>query len=138
MKPYERNYLTHDLELVAIIFALKIWGHFLFGETCEIYTNHKSLKYLFFQKELNMRQRQWLELLKDYYCIIQHHPEKANVVADALSRKSVGFLATIKGCQRQLLDDLRSLRVHISVHDLGALVANFRVQPELVGRIMSL
>ena len=98
LKPYERNYPTHDLELAMVIFALKIWRHFLFGETYEIYTNHKSLKYLFSQKELNMGQRQWLKLLKDYDCIIQYHSGKTNVVADALSRKSVGFLATIKGC----------------------------------------
>ncbi|RVW12093.1 Retrovirus-related Pol polyprotein from transposon 17.6 [Vitis vinifera] len=105
LKPYERNYPTHDLELAAVVFALKIWRHFLFGETCEIFTDHKSLKYLFSQKELNMRQRRWIELLKDYDCIIQYHPGKANVVADALSRKSVGSLAAIRGCQRQLLED---------------------------------
>ena len=100
LKPYERNYSTHDLELATVIFALKIWGHFLFGKTCEIYTDHKSLKYLFSQKELNMRQRRWLELLKNYDCIIQYHSGKANVIDDALSRNSIGFLATIKGCQR--------------------------------------
>ena len=70
LKPYERNYPTHYLELVAVIFALKIWRHFHFGETCEIFTNDKSLKHLFSQKELNMRQRRWKELLKDYDCII--------------------------------------------------------------------
>ena len=100
LKSFERNYPTHDLELVAMIFALKIWRHFLFGETCEIFIDHKSLKYLFSQKELNMRQRKWFELLKDYDCIIQYHPGKANVVADALNRKTVGSLATIRGCQR--------------------------------------
>ncbi|RVW67492.1 Transposon Ty3-I Gag-Pol polyprotein [Vitis vinifera] len=126
LKPYERNYPTHDLELAAVVFALKIWRHFLFGETCEIFTDHKSLKYLFSQKELNMRQRRWIELLKDYDCIIQYHPGKANVVADALSRKSVGSLAAIRGCQRQLLEELRSLQVHFRVMGLGALVANFR------------
>nr|CAN79605.1 hypothetical protein VITISV_011118 [Vitis vinifera] len=123
-KPYEQNYLTHDLELAVVIFALKIWRHFLFGETCEIFTYHKSLKYLFSQKESNMRQRKWIELLKDYDCIIQYHPRKANVVADALNRKFVGPLAAI--------------RVHIRVLDLRALVANFRVQPNLVGRIKAL
>ncbi|KAL6321014.1 hypothetical protein AAG906_011987 [Vitis piasezkii] len=122
----------------AVVFALKIWRHFLFGETREIFTYHKSLKYLFSQKELNMRQRRWIELLKDYDCIIQYHPGKANVVADALSRKSVGSLAAIKGCQRQLLEDLRSLQVHMRVLDSRALVANFRVQPDLVGRIKAL
>ncbi|RVW79768.1 Transposon Ty3-G Gag-Pol polyprotein [Vitis vinifera] len=79
LKPYERNYPTHDLELAVVVFALKIWRHFLFGETCEIFTDHKSLKYLFSQKELNMRQRRWIELLKDYDCIIQYHLGKANV-----------------------------------------------------------
>ena len=98
LKPYERNYPTHDLELVVVVFALKILKHFLFGETCEIFTDHKSLKYLFSQKELNMRQRRWIELLKDYDCIIQYHPGKTNIVADALSRKFVGSLEAIRGC----------------------------------------
>ncbi|RVW70732.1 Transposon Ty3-G Gag-Pol polyprotein [Vitis vinifera] len=138
LKPYEKNYPTHDLELAAVVFALKIWRHFLFGETCEIFTDHKSLKYLFSQKELNMRQRRWIELLKDYDCIIQYHLGKTNVVADALSRKSVGSLAAIRGCQRQILEELRSLQVHFRVMGLGALVANFRVQPDLVGRIKTL
>ncbi|RVW72772.1 Transposon Tf2-12 polyprotein [Vitis vinifera] len=106
LKPYERNYPTHDLELAVV--------------------------------ELNMRQRRWIELLKDYDCIIQYHPRKANVVVDALSRKSVGSLAAIRGCQRQLLDELRSLPVHFRVMGLGELVANFRVQPDLVGRIKTL
>jgi hypothetical protein len=88
LKPYERNYPTHDLELAAVVFALKIWRHYLYGEHCEIFTDHKSLKYFFTQKELNMRQRRWLELLKDYDCTISYHPGKANVVADALSRKT--------------------------------------------------
>ncbi|RVW14025.1 Transposon Ty3-I Gag-Pol polyprotein [Vitis vinifera] len=138
LKPYEMNYPTHDLELAAVGFALKIWRHFLFGETCEIFTDHKSLKYLFSQKELNMRQRRWIELLKDYDYIIQYHPGKANVVADALSRKSVGSLAAIRGYQRQLLEELRSLQVHFRVMGLRALVTNFRVQPDLVGRIKTL
>ena len=87
LKPHEQKYPTHDLELAAIVFALKIWRHYLYGEKCEIYTDHKSLKYIFTQKELNMRQRRWLELIKDYDCTINYHPGKANVVADALSRK---------------------------------------------------
>ncbi|GKV35907.1 hypothetical protein SLEP1_g44109 [Rubroshorea leprosula] len=95
LKPYEENYPTHDLELVAVIFALKIWRHYLYGETCEIFTDHKSLKYIFTQKELNMRQRRWLELLKDYDLTISYHPGKANKVADALSRKSSGTASSI-------------------------------------------
>ncbi|GJZ70667.1 putative nucleotidyltransferase, ribonuclease H [Tanacetum coccineum] len=92
LKPYEKNYPTIDLELAAVVFALKIWRHYLYGETCDIFTNHKSLKYIFTQKELNMRQRRWLELLKDCDANIQYHPGKANVVADALSRKSYGSM----------------------------------------------
>nr|GEV53516.1 retrotransposon protein, putative, Ty3-gypsy subclass [Tanacetum cinerariifolium] len=88
LKPYEVNYPTHDLELAAVVFALKIWRHYLYGESCDIFTDHKSLKYIFTQRELNMRQRCWLELLKDYDTNIQYYPGKANVVADALSRKS--------------------------------------------------
>ena len=85
-----------------------------------------------------MRQRRSIELLQYYDCIIQYHPGKTNVAADALSRKSVGSFATIRGCQRQLLENLRSLQIHIRVLDSGALVANFRVQPGLVGRIKAL
>ena len=85
-----------------------------------------------------MRQRRWLELLKDYDCIIQYHPRKANVVVDALSRKLVSLLIAIRGCQRQLLEDLRSLQVHLKVLASKSLVANFRVQPDLIGRILVL
>ena len=82
---HEKNYPTHDLELVAIVFALKIWRHYLHGESSDLFSDHKSLKYLFSQKELNMRQRRWMELLKDYDFSLQYHPGKANVVANALS-----------------------------------------------------
>jgi hypothetical protein len=88
LKNHERNYPTHDLELAAVVFALKIWRHYLYGSQCDIYTDHKSLKYIFTQKDLNMRQRRWIEQIKDYDCRILYHPGKANVVADALSRKS--------------------------------------------------
>ena len=89
LKPHEQNYPTHDLELAVVVFALKIWKHYLYGEKCRVYTDHKSLKYLLTQKELNLRQRRWLELFKDYDCIIDYHPGKANIVADALSRKTM-------------------------------------------------
>ncbi|KAL4332069.1 hypothetical protein GQ457_07G011170 [Hibiscus cannabinus] len=88
LKTHEKNYPTHDIELAAVVFALKIWRHYLYGERCMVYTDHKSLKYLMTQKELNLRQRRWLELLKDYDLSIEYHPGKANVVADALSRKA--------------------------------------------------
>ena len=93
LKKHERNYPTHDLELAAVVFALKSWRHYLYGESCDIYTDHKSLKYIFTQKELNLRQRRWLELIKDYDLTIQYHPGKVNVVADALSRTGVPKVA---------------------------------------------
>nr|GEW45984.1 putative reverse transcriptase domain-containing protein [Tanacetum cinerariifolium] len=86
-KVHEKNYTTHDLELDAVVFALKMWRHCLYGTKCVVFTDHKSLQHILDQKELNMRQRRWLELLSDYDCEIQYHPGKANVVADALSRK---------------------------------------------------
>ncbi|GKB83376.1 putative reverse transcriptase domain-containing protein [Tanacetum coccineum] len=87
LKLHEKNYTTHDLELGAVVFALKIWRHYLYGTKCTVFTDHKSLQHILDQKELNMRQRRWLELLSDYDCEIRYHPGKANVVADALSRK---------------------------------------------------
>jgi hypothetical protein len=88
LKPHEQNYPTHDLKFAAVVHALKIWRHYLIQNKCEIYTDHKSLKYIFTQPDLNLRQRRWLELVKDYNLEIHYHPGKANVVADALSRKS--------------------------------------------------
>ncbi|GKC97162.1 putative reverse transcriptase domain-containing protein [Tanacetum coccineum] len=86
LKKHEKNYTTHDLELGVVVFALKIWRHYLYGTKSVIYTDHKSLQYIFDQKDLNMRQRRWIELLNDYECEIKYHPGKANVVTDALSR----------------------------------------------------
>ncbi|WVZ76471.1 hypothetical protein U9M48_024447, partial [Paspalum notatum var. saurae] len=88
LRKHEANYATHDLELAAVVHALKIWRHYLLGNTCHIYTDHKCLKYILTQPELNMRQRRWLELIKDYDLEIHYHPGKANVVADALSRRA--------------------------------------------------
>ena len=109
LKKHEQNYPTHDLEMVAVVFALKIWRHYLYGVTCEIYTDHKSLKYIFQQRDLNFRQRRWLELLKDYDCSILYHPGKANMVADALSRKSAGSLAYISTERRPIIKELHDL-----------------------------
>ncbi|GKB22812.1 putative nucleotidyltransferase, ribonuclease H [Tanacetum coccineum] len=87
LKTHEKNYTTHDLELGVVVFALKMWRHYLYDTKCVVFTDHNSLQHILDQKKLNMRQRRWLELLSDYDCKIRHHPKKANVVADALSRK---------------------------------------------------
>ena len=83
LKKHKTNYLTHDLELAAMVFALKIWKYYLYRETCQVFTDHKSLKYLLTQRELNLKQRRWLELIKDYDLVIDYHLGKANVVANA-------------------------------------------------------
>ena len=117
MKSHEKNYPTHDMELAAVVFALKIWQHYLYGEKCRIFTDHKSLKYLLTHKELNSRQRRWLELFKDYDCIIDYYLGKANVVADALSRRTISDFS-LKHCVWRFAYD-------------GALLAQLRVMPEL-------
>ncbi|GJZ59856.1 putative reverse transcriptase domain-containing protein, partial [Tanacetum coccineum] len=89
LKNHEKNYTTHDLELGTVMFALKIWRHYLYGTKSVIYTDHKSLQHIFSEKELNMRQRRWIETFSDYDCEIRCHPGKTNVVADALSRKKI-------------------------------------------------
>jgi hypothetical protein len=88
LRKHEEKYPTHDLELVVVVHALKIWRHYIIGKRCEVYSDHKSLKYIFTHPDLNLRQRRWLELIKDYDLEINYHPGKANVVADALSRRS--------------------------------------------------
>ncbi|PKU84042.1 hypothetical protein MA16_Dca010326 [Dendrobium catenatum] len=113
LKNHERNYPTHDLELAAVVFALKIWRHYLYGVRCEVFTDHQSLKYIFTQKELNLRQRRWLELIKDYKLDIQYHPGKANVVADALSRKNSGSANWMITQQQELIRDLEKLEISV-------------------------
>jgi hypothetical protein len=88
LRPHEEHYPTHDLELAAVVHALRTWLHYLLGKVAHIFTDHRSLKYFFTLADLNMRQRRWLELIKDYDLEIHYHPGKANVVADALSRKA--------------------------------------------------
>ncbi|KAL4018033.1 hypothetical protein IC575_021620 [Cucumis melo] len=122
-------------ELAAVVFALKIWRHYLYGEKIQIFTDHKSLKYFFTQKELNMRQRRWLELVKDYDCEILYHPGKANVVADALSRK-VSHSAALITRQAPLHRDLERAEIAVSVGAVTMQLAQLTVQPTLRQRII--
>ncbi|KAL0544353.1 hypothetical protein IC582_019467 [Cucumis melo] len=135
LKSHEQNYPTHDLELAAVVFALKIWRHYLYGEKIQIFTDHKSLKYFFTQKELNMRQRRWLELVKDYDCEILYHPGKANVVADALSRK-VSHSAALITRQAPLHRDLERAEIAVSVGAVTMQLAQLTVQPTLRQKIV--
>ncbi|KAG8478614.1 hypothetical protein CXB51_028428 [Gossypium anomalum] len=122
LKPHEKNYLTHDLELVAIVFALKIWRHYLFGEKFHVYSDHKSLKYLMTQKDLNLRQKRWLELLKDYELVIDYHPGKVNVVANTLSQK--------------LLFALRAMNAHLVLSSDGSVLAKLKTRPLFLQQIV--
>jgi hypothetical protein len=107
------NYHTHDLELAAVIHALKIWRHYLMGNKCDVYTDHKSLKYIFTQSELNQRQRRWLELIKDYDLNILYHHGKANVVADALSHKHYRNNLMVQKEQPTLYEKIEKLSLEI-------------------------
>ena len=122
LKSHEKNYPTHDLELASIVFTLKIWRHYLYGEKCFIYSDHKSLKYLPSQRELNLRKRRWMELIKYYHCVIDYHPGKANVVADDLSRKSI--------------QTLRVLNAHLSLSDDGTVMAELIARPSLLNQVL--
>ena len=95
LKNHEQSYPTHDMESTTIVFVLKSWRHYLYGKQFEAFSHHKSLKYIFTQRDLNMRQRRWMEYLEDYDFALHYHPGKANVVVDALNRKSRGVLAKV-------------------------------------------
>ena len=118
LKVDERNCPTHDLELAPVVFALKIWRHYLYGVHVDMYTNHKCLQYVFTQNKLNLRQRKWLELLKYYDMSVLYHPEKANVVADALSRMTMGSVSHIEEAKKDLVRDFHRLsRLGVRLED---------------------
>jgi hypothetical protein len=116
LRRHEEHYPTHDLELATIVHALKIWRHYLLGNICHVYTDHKSLKYIFTQSKLNMRQRRWLELIKDYDLEIHYHPGKANVVADALSRKASSHCLTMRIPETTLCQEMENLNLGMIQH----------------------
>ena len=136
LKPHERNYPTHDLELAAIVHALKTWRHYLYGERFELYSDHKSLKYLFTQKELNLRQRRWMEYLEDYDFGLHYHPGKANAVADALSRKSQGCFASIRLQKWKMIESICDYELYVDTHEDGAYLYNMVSQPTLIEKIV--
>jgi hypothetical protein len=113
LRKHEVNYPTHDLELAVVVLALKIWRHYLMRMRCELYTDHKSLKYIFTQSNLNLRQRRWLELIKDYDLGINYHPRKANVVADALSHRSHVSQLVVDSMPFELCEEFDKLNLRI-------------------------
>jgi hypothetical protein len=128
LRKHELNYPTHDLELAAVVHALKIWRHYIMGTKCRIYTDHKSLKYIFTQKDLNLRQCRWLELIKDYDLEIHYHPGKANLVADALSLKGQVHAAIVTQLPNELAEDFERLNLGIVAHTEGITI---EVEPTL-------
>jgi hypothetical protein len=133
LRPHEQNYPTHDLELAAVVHALKMWRHYLMGTHCNIFTDHKSLKYIFTQADLNMKQRRWLELIKDYDLEVHYHPRKANVVADALSRKLQCNCVMMDSHINTLCDELSKMK--IEVIPSGAL-SHISIEPTLQDQII--
>ena len=106
LKNHKKNYPTHDMELAAIVFSLKICRHYLYGEEFEVYSGHKSQRYIFTQWDLNIRQHIWMEFLEDYDFTLHYHHGKANVVADALSLKSRGTLASVVSKKWRMLETM--------------------------------
>ncbi|KAK8954132.1 hypothetical protein KSP39_PZI001653 [Platanthera zijinensis] len=139
LKDAEKNYPVHDLELAAVIFALKMWRHYLYGVHCEVFTDHKNLKYIFTQKELNLRQRRWLEFIKDYDVDMQYHPGKANVVADALSRKNTVGLSILSGYAAQLVYELEKMQITplVTLESKRAQLSQLQIRNTLKDKIKS-
>ncbi|WVZ51434.1 hypothetical protein U9M48_002582 [Paspalum notatum var. saurae] len=132
LRKHEVNYSTHDLELLAVVYALKKWRHYLLGNTCHIYTDHESLKYIFTQPELNMRQRRWLELIKDYDLEVHYHSGKANVVAYALSRKAHCNFIEARSIVRVLCCEIGDIEMPIVLEELYNLVLEPTIKDQII------
>nr|GEW95195.1 putative reverse transcriptase domain-containing protein [Tanacetum cinerariifolium] len=149
LKINKTNYTTHDLELGSVVFALKIWRHYLYGTKCTVFTDHKSLQHILDQKELNMRQQRWLELLSDYDCDIPYHPGKENVVADALGRKErdkplrvIALVMTISlNLPKHILEaQIKALKIeNLKKEDVGSIIrtdiSKERLEPHTDGTL---
>jgi hypothetical protein len=133
LRPHEQNYPTLDLELVVVVHALKMWRHYLMGTHCNIFTDHKSLKYIFTQADLNMRQRRWLEVIKDYDLEVHYHPGKANVVADALSRKLQCNCVMMDSRIDTLCDELSKMKIEVIA---SSALSHISVEPALQDQII--
>ena len=131
LKPHEKNYPTHDVELAAVIFALRIWRHYLYGRHCEVFTDHQSLKYLFSQKDLNLRHTRWLEFLKDYYVNFQYHQGRVNVVPNALSHRLYPTLNYLMKLLVDLCEEFGNLELNVINPRAKSILLAMEVQPIL-------
>ena len=135
LKNHEKNYLNYDMEFAVVVFTLNIWSHYLYGEEFEFLSNHKSLKYIFMQLDLNMRQHRWMKFFEDYDFTLLYHPDKANVVADTLSRKSRGVRASRVSREWPMLEIVGQFRLQYDEQaqvTLGSLMAT----PSLLSRVI--
>ena len=135
LKNHEQNYPTHDLEFTVIVFSLKIWLHYLYGVQFEVFSDHKSLKYIFTQWDLNMRQRRWMKYLEEYDFTLHYHPCKANVLIDVLNRKSRGVLASVASQEWQMLEIVGQFRLQYSDQAQGAL-ESLVATPSILSRVI--
>ncbi|GJY85978.1 putative reverse transcriptase domain-containing protein [Tanacetum coccineum] len=130
LKSHEKNYTIHDLELGGVVFALKTWRHYLYGTKSIIYTNHKSLQHIFYQKELNMHQQRWIKLFSDYDCEIRYHPGQDNVVVDALNKILVAQDEASK-VENVTTEMLRSLDQQMEKKEDGAIRGDYKMIEKL-------
>lgn len=135
LKPHEQNWPTHDLELESVLLTLKLWRHYLYENVFEVFTDHKSLKYIFDQKELNNRQRRWMETLDDFNLDIKYQPGKTNVIADALSKKTK-TLAGLWATEWKLWSNLGEIALNIKIRGSMGYISNLYARPMIMQRII--